>query len=177
MFLPAASRTIISMSRAFVKEPDGDSPDDGLPESPVSPGPNYVTPKGLADLQAKLAAAQALVEQPFGGDGKPGAKSALARARADVRRLQRRLDSAILVDSGASEGGEVALGMQVTIEFPDGRRQTFTIVGEDEADPVNGLVSWASPLGKALLGKLEGDAVLWARPAGDVEVKIVGIAM
>jgi transcription elongation factor GreB len=177
MFLPAASRTIISMSRAFVKEPDGDSPDDGLPESPVSTGPNYVTPKGLADLRARLAAAQKLLEQPFDGAGKPGAKSTLARARADVRRLQRRLDSAILIDSGASEGGEVALGMRVTIEYPDGRRQPFTIVGEDEADPVNGLVSWASPLGKALLGKREGDAAVWVRPAGDIELKIVGIAL
>ena len=163
------------MSRAFVKEPDGDSPGDDLPESPVSSGPNYVTPKGLADLQARLAAAQALVERLFGGDGKPAAKSALARARADVRRLQRRLDAAVLVEAGGNERGEVALGTRVAIEYPDARRQTFTIVGEDEADPVNGLVSWASPLGKALLGKRAGDSALWLRPAGDIEVTLVEV--
>jgi transcription elongation factor GreB len=165
------------MSRAFVKEPDGDSPGDDLPESPVSSGPNYVTPKGLADLRARLAMAQSLVERLFAGDAKPAAKSALNRARADVRRLQRRLDAAVLVKTEETEGGEVALGVRVTIEYPDGRRQSYTIVGEDEADPVNGLVSWASPLGKALLGKREGDAVLWLRPAGDVEVKIVGVSV
>jgi transcription elongation factor GreB len=165
------------MSRAFVKEHDGDSPDDDLPESPVSSGPNYVTPKGLADLRARLAAAQSTVERLFGGDGKPAAKSTLARARADVRRLQRRLDAAVLVEPGASGGGEIALGMQVTIEHPDARRQTFTIVGEDEADPINGLVSWTSPLGEALLGKLEGESAVWLRPAGDVTVKIVAVSM
>jgi transcription elongation factor GreB len=164
------------MSRAFVKEHDGDSPGDELPESPVSSGPNYVTPKGLADLQTRLATAQSLVEQLFGGDGKPAAKSALARARADVRRLQRRLDAAVLVEADASESGEIALGSRVTIENPDGRRQTFAIVGEDEADPLNGLVSWASPLGKALLGKRAGDSALWLRPAGDLEVKIISVS-
>jgi transcription elongation factor GreB len=164
------------MSRAFVKEHDGDSADDGLPESPVSSGPNYVTPKGLADLQARLAAAQSLVERLFASEEKSAAKSALARARADVRRLQRRLDAAVLVDAGASGAGEVALGTRVTIEYPDGRRQTFTIVGEDEADPVNGLVSWASPLGKALLGKRDGESAMWVRPAGDVEIKVVAIS-
>lgn len=164
------------MSRAFVKEPDGDSPGDDLPESPVSSGPNYVTPKGLADLKARLTAAQALVERLFGGDGKSAAKSALARARADVRRLQRRLDAAVVVDTEATERGEAALGTRVTIEYPDARRQSFTIVGEDEADPVNGFVSWASPLGKALLGKHAGDAAMWLRPAGDIEVRIVDVS-
>ncbi len=164
------------MSRAFVKEPDGDAPGDDLPDSPVSTGPNYVTPKGLADLQARLAAAQSLVERLLGGDGKPAAKSALARARADVRRVQRRLDAAVLVEADANDRGEVALGTRVTIEYPDARRQTFTIVGEDEADPVNGLVSWASPLGKALLGKFAGDSTVWLRPAGDIEVKLIDVS-
>ncbi|HEY7982326.1 MAG TPA: GreA/GreB family elongation factor [Candidatus Eremiobacteraceae bacterium] len=165
------------MSRAFVKEPDGDSPGDDLPESPVSSGPNYVTAKGLADLHARLATAQSLAERLFAGDGNPAAKSALTRARADVRRLQRRLDAAVLVETEANDVGEVALGVRVTIEHPDGRRQTYTIVGEDEADPVNGLVSWASPLGKALLGKREGNTAMWLRPAGDVEVKIVAVSV
>jgi transcription elongation GreA/GreB family factor len=161
------------MSRAFVKEHDGDSPDDELPESPVSSGPNYVTPEGLADLQARLAAAQSDVVALRGADGKAGAKSALARARADVRRLQRRIDAAVLVKTDEVQDGEITLGMRATIEFPDGKRATFTIVGEDEADPVNGLVSWRSPLGEALVGKREGDVALWLRPAGNVEIKIV----
>jgi transcription elongation factor GreB len=161
------------MSRAFVKEHDGDSPDDELPESPVRSGPNFVTPAGLADLKARLAQAQADVERLRAGDAKGGGKSALARARADVRRWQRRLDAAVLVETDPNENGEIAIGMQATIELPDGSRQTFAIVGEDEADPVNGLVSWASPLGEALLGKRTGDTALWRRPAGDVAITIL----
>ena len=161
------------MSRAFVKEHDGDAPDDGLPESRLSSGPNYVTPKGLSDLQARLASAQSEVDALRVADGKGAAKSALARARAEMRRLQRRIDAAVLVDTDASADGEIALGMRATIEYPDGKRATFTIVGEDEADPQSGLVSWTSPLGAALLGKREGDVALWLRPAGNVEVKII----
>lgn len=165
-----------TMSRAFIKEQDGDSPDDALPEISVSAGPNYVTPEGLSDLQSRLAAAQAAVDQLRAAGDSGAAKSALARARADVRRLQRRLDAAVLVKTDALEAGEIALGMQATIEYANGNRQAFTIVGEDEADPVNSLVSWASPLGEALIGRREGDVVTWHRPAGDVEVKIVAVS-
>jgi transcription elongation factor GreB len=160
------------MSRAFVKEQDGDAPDDGLPESPVSSGPNYVTREGLADLQSRLAAAQSDIERLRESQGKLASKSALSRARAEVRRLQRRLDAAVLVTSEAPDG-EISLGMHVTIEHLDGSRQTFAIVGEDEADPLGGLVSWKSPLGEALLGKREGDVATWHRPAGDLDVKII----
>jgi transcription elongation factor GreB len=161
------------MSRAFVKEHDGDSPDDELPEPPGRSGPNFVTPAGLADLQARLAQAQSDVERLRAGEAKGTAKAALARARADVRRWQRRLDAAVVVNAEPNDDGEIAIGMQATIEHPDGKRQTFAIVGEDEADPVNGLVSWMSPLGEALLGKRAGEVAIWRRPAGDVEITIV----
>ena len=164
------------MSRAFVKERDGDSPDDDYPESPGSSGPNFVTPAGLADLQARLARAQSDVERLRSGDAKAASKAALARARADERRWQRRLDAAVLVDVDPKSTGEIAIGMEATIELPGGSRQTFAIVGEDEADPMNGLVSWASPLGGALIGKRAGEVAVWRRPAGDVEITIVSAA-
>ncbi|HEY5096103.1 MAG TPA: GreA/GreB family elongation factor [Candidatus Eremiobacteraceae bacterium] len=163
------------MSRAFVKERDGDSGDDELPEARVT-GPNFVTPNGLADLQARLAAAQTQLDALRADAGKTSAKSTLARARADVTRLQRRIDAAVVVQPAAISDGEIALGARVTIEYADGKQQAFTIVGEDEADPVNGLVSWKSPLGEALLGKRDGDIARWIRPAGDVEVRIVSVA-
>jgi len=163
------------MSRAFVKERDGDSGDDELPESRAT-GPNLVTPQGLADLQARLAAAQIQLDLLRADDGKAAAKSALRSARADVRRLQRRVDAAVVVQPGATADGEIALGARVTIEFEDGKQQTFAIVGEDEADPVNGLVSWKSPLGEALLGKCAGDIAKWIRPAGDLTIRIIAVA-
>ena len=78
--------------------------------------------------------------------------------------------SAQLVDPPAA-GGVVQFGSSVTVERADGRRQTFRIVGEDEADPAAGSVSWVSPMGAALLRREEGDVV---RVAGaDVEIVAV----
>lgn len=162
------------MSRAFVKERDGDSGDDELPESRAT-GPNFVTPQGLADLRARLAAAQTHLDSLRADEGKAASKSALGRARADVRRLQRRIDAAVVVQPGAAADGEIALGARVTIEFEDGQQQTFAIVGEDEADPLNGLVSWKSPLGEALIGKCTGDIAQWIRPAGDISIRIIAV--
>jgi len=62
-------------------------------------------------------------------------------------------------------------GGAVTFEREDGRRSTFRIVGEDEADPAKGAVSYVSPLARALLGKEIGDT---ATVAGS-EVEIVGL--
>jgi len=62
----------------------------------------------------------------------------------------------------------VRFGMQVTIERQNGQRQTFRIVGEDEADPKRGLLSYVSPLTRSLMGKSQGDVV--ATPQGEVEI-------
>ncbi len=52
----------------------------------------------------------------------------------------------------------------------------FAIVGEDEADPAIGKISWVSPLAKALTGAVVGDSVVWKRPAGDKALEVTGIA-
>ena len=72
----------------------------------------------------------------------------------------------------ASGTGKVVFGGQVSFEREDGRRQTFRIVGEDEADPAKGAVSYISPLAQALLGKVVGDTAVVA--GQEVEVVAVG---
>jgi transcription elongation GreA/GreB family factor len=62
------------------------------------------------------------------------------------------------------------------VEQPDRKRQTYRIVGEDEADPLQGTISWLSPLAQALLEHKPGDRVVWQRPAGNLPLKIVSIA-
>jgi len=52
---------------------------------------------------------------------------------------------------------------------------TFAVVGEDEADPARGRISWVSPLARALAEARVGDAVVWKRPTGEVELTIVAI--
>jgi transcription elongation GreA/GreB family factor len=67
---------------------------------------------------------------------------------------------------------KVAFGTTVTIERDDGRKQTWRIVGEDEADPAHGTLSYVSPVARALMGKQIGDVVR----AGNSDAAIVGIS-
>lgn len=159
------------MSRGFVKESDGEAEDNSLSQRPESTAPNYVTALGLADLRRRLQESLAEQERVRTSDDSLAAKAALARLARDVRYLEHRIESAILVGT-ESAAHAVRIGSTVVIDG-DGRRMTFTIVGEDEANPAGGLISWTSPLGAVLMGAKEGDTVTWERPIGSVEVTIV----
>jgi transcription elongation factor GreB len=89
--------------------------------------------------------------------------------------LQRRLEDAVVIDPRTQPRGVVAFGASVSVELPGGDRQTYRIVGEDEADPLHGSISWRSPLAGALLEHRAGERVVWRRPAGDLRVRIVAI--
>jgi transcription elongation GreA/GreB family factor len=67
---------------------------------------------------------------------------------------------------------QVHFGSTVTIKRDGGRRQTFRIVGEDEAEPTRGTLSYVAPLARALIGKEVGDVV----PMGEAEAEIIAIA-
>ena len=154
------------MSRAFVKEPDGGTPEPP-PERPVSAHPNLVTPEGLAAIERELkrldAARAAAVTA--------GDTAATALAQRDLRYWSARRASAQVVAPPADLSC-VQFGATVTIERDDGRRQTFRIVGEDEADPARGTLSHVSPLARALFGKQVGDTIEVAQK----EAEIVEIA-
>ena len=137
------------MSRAFVRE--GDGADDGLPDRPVSPHRNLVTADGLAMLERELARARERVAQA-GED-----RSAAATARRDLRYWTARRASAEPVEP--APGATVRFGATVTVEREDGRRRTFRIVGEDEADPARERISHVAPLARAVLGREVGEEV------------------
>lgn len=161
------------MSRAFVKEGDGGL--DPLPDLPLSPHPNYVTPRGLAALQSRLQTRQTdlatLKSRPDRLDKLPE-----AAAERDIRYLEARLRSAILTDPASHPTTEVAFGLAVTVEDDEGQTQTFEITGEDEADPAQGRITPQSPLARALLGAEVGDSVTWRKPSGAVDLTVVKIA-
>ena len=91
----------------------------------------------------------------------------MARATRDLRSYSARRASAQLTEpSGPVD--VVHFGQAVTFDREDGRRQTFRIVGEDEADPTQGSVSYVSPVARALLGKGIGETALVA--GGEVEI-------
>lgn len=161
------------MSRAFVNEDAGkDRPD--LPDLPLSPGPNFVTPRGLAALQSRLAARQAdlatLRTRTERLDKLPE-----AAAERDIRWLEARLKAAVVIDPANHDLTEVAFGLAVTVADDQGRQTTYEIVGEDEADAPRGRIAPGSPLARALMGARVGDTVTWRRPSGTTDLEIVTI--
>jgi transcription elongation GreA/GreB family factor len=141
------------MSRAFVKE--GDGADELLPELSVSTQPNFVTPNGLRQIEARVAALDA--EQRAARDG--GDKALLARIARDLRYWTQRRGSARLVEVPSAAPSVVRFGVTAVLRFADGTERAFKLVGEDEADPAGGLISWAAPLARVLAGKSVGDEV------------------
>ncbi|WP_406853542.1 transcription elongation factor GreA [Alsobacter sp. KACC 23698] len=154
------------MSRAFVKEQDGGEAFEDLPDRPVSPHPNLVTPEGLRQIEEAVER----LRREHGEAQASGDRAGVARAARDLRYWQHRLSNAELVQP-SRDPRTVHFGATVTIERDDGRRQTWRIVGEDEADPARGTLPHVAPLAQALLGKSVGDIV----EAGHGQAEIVAI--
>jgi len=162
------------MSRAFVKEPDGDQVINELPDRVHSPHVNYVTPAGLRQLQERFDGILARRKIISGAVTAENKKQLMLIDR-DLRYYEERIRRAVLIDPAEQPQDEVHFGAVVEVETPEGRRMTFAIVGEDEADAAQGKISWVSPLAQALAEARVGDAVAWKRPAGEVELTIVVI--
>ncbi len=158
------------MSRAFVKEPDEGAPAEDLPERQVSEQPNYVTPAGLKQLEEAVGRLETRRLELLEEDDDPGDE--LTYVDRDLRYFTARLESAVLVDMGRQPRRKVAFGAAVTVSRHGGERQTFTIVGEDEADLKQGKISYVSPLAEALIDARVGETVLWRRPAGDIQLTV-----
>ena len=111
------------MSVAFTKEQDYEAQAADLPDRPISPHANLVTPNGLAQIERELAAARAAYSVAQAGGGVAADRTAMARATRDLRYWSARRASAQLVEASA-ETDVVAFGGQVTFDREDGRRQT-----------------------------------------------------
>ena len=126
-----------------------------------------MTPEGLAAIERQLAElgerhAAALQAED---------RAALAAIARDLRYWSARRATAQVVKAPDAPA-EVAFGTTVTIVRDDERRQTWRIVGEDEAEPAQGTLSYVSPVARALTGKRVGDV---AR-AGNSDAEIVEIS-
>lgn len=160
------------MSRAFVRE---DGPDNApLPDLPISPHPNYVTPRGLAALRTRLADTQAELARLRARADRLDLLPERAAER-DIRYLEARIGSAIPVDQAGQPRGEVAFGARVTVADDRGTRTAYEITGEDEADATRGRIAPQAPLARALMGAKVGELVEWRRPSGPVTLEILAI--
>lgn len=151
---------------------------------------NYITPKGHRKLVEEFE--QLLkVERPevtklvqwaaSNGDRSENAdylygKKRLREIDRRIRFLNQRLDAAVVVDPAEVKSEKVQFGATVEIINEEGVSRCFTIVGVDEVDTAKGQISWQSPIGRALLGKNEGDEVVIKAPSGDQEYEIASIS-
>jgi transcription elongation GreA/GreB family factor len=152
------------MSRAFVSEDAAQANSAVLPERPISAAPNLVTHRGLLLIDTAIARLQKLLGELAVDDPER------ARVARDLRYWRARRASAQVVAVPAGAPNAVAFGTKVTIRR-GGSTISYRIVGEDEADPPHGLLSWTSPLAESLMGARAGDVVEvgGGRPAVTVE--------
>lgn len=158
------------MSVAFTREEDYESQAADLPDRPVSAHANLVTASGLAAIEHELSEARAAYGAAQQQGGVSVDRTAMARATRDLRYWSARRATAQLTEP-AFEADKVQFGRTVELEREDGRRQTFRIVGEDEAQPAQGSISYVSPVARALLGKSVGEVVL----VNGAEVEVLAV--
>jgi transcription elongation GreA/GreB family factor len=141
------------MSRAFTKESDGQDLDE-LPERVVSAHRNLVTPRGMVQIEERVREFRQAASEARAADD----RTALARSERDLRYWTQRLASAEVVRS-SGEDDVVRFGSEITLVDDDDHEQRYRIVGEDEADPREGCISYVSPLASLLIGARVGDTV------------------
>lgn len=182
------------MSKAFVRD-DGDAEDDDLETPEVATGGqpltrNYVTPAGHQRLKDELlylldtarpevvgivSWAASNGDRSENGDYLYG-KKRLREIDRRIRFLTKRLDIAEVVDPAARDWtDQVFFGATVTYLRNGDQEETVSIVGIDEADAPRGLISWISPMAKALTKAHEGDTVSLRTPAGIDEIEILSV--
>lgn len=140
------------MSSAFTKEQDDDNPREELPDRPVSPHRNLVTPEGLEQIEGELSRLHREIDRATAAAD----PHALAVAQRDLRYWTARRASAEVVHPIADHS-HVRFGHRVVVELDDGERRAFRLVGEDEGDPARGLIPYVAPLAQGLMGKSVGE--------------------
>lgn len=180
------------MSKAFVKETDDDLDDDLEPEAIRLPKgtKNYLTTQGYQQLRDELAqlmneerpsVVQVVSWAASNGDRSENGdyiygKKRLREIDRRMRFLTKRLEIAEVVDPARQPNRDrVFFGATVVYVDKEGSEFRITIVGVDEAEPLQGKISWISPVARALLKAQEGDVVTLRTPAGKDELEVIKI--
>jgi transcription elongation factor GreB len=177
------------MSKAFVKE-DPEAPEEELEAPAVAAGSkNYISPAGFARLKAELrelveverpevvktvAWAASNGDRSENGDYIYG-KRRLREIDRRLRFLIKRLENAEVVQSSGRDTDQIFFGATVRVKTKSDIKE-ITILGLDEVDPAHGIVSWVSPIAKALIKAREGDTVTLRTPAGEEKLEILEVS-
>lgn len=177
------------MSKAFVKEDDGQEEEENEVSSAVPGGKNYITPHGIQRLRDELTRlldvdrpeivkvvswAASNGDRSENGDYLYGKKK-LREIDRRIRFLTKRIEIAEVVNPLEKKGDTVLFGATVDLKDEEGRKRRYSIVGVDETDIGRGRISWISPIGKALLQARKGDAVTVRTPKGEEELEILDV--
>ncbi len=160
------------MSVAFTKEDSAETASETLlPDRPISSHPNLVTEPGLNALEFQLRQAREAYEKAQQIEDVNERRRQAATPLRDARYFAARVRTAQVIRNPSSTD-TVAFGSTVTFRRDDGRVQKYRIVGEDEADPRAGSISYASPVARLLMGKAVGDVA----GASGQELEIISIS-
>ena len=150
----------------------------------------YITPEGFRRIVreheriwsverprivAEVEAAAALGDRSENAEYIYGKKK-LRELDRRLRELSQKLDALTVIDPSPHPGGRAYFGAWVTVELEDGEERTYRLVGPDEFDAAKGLISVEAPLGRALLGKREGDTAVVVRPVGAATLTVVAVS-
>lgn len=165
------------MSKAFTREPDDSSAEEIAPLRPdaARAGNNYITRQGLDRLRHQV---DGLLEKRRVLQSKPGhgdTSASVRRIDLEIQKLQQTLNSVIVAGPPADKE-KIAFGASVLVRDANGEEETWQIVGLDEAEPAEGRISAASPLGQALLNKKAGEKTRFQTPGGEHELTIVQVS-
>lgn len=156
------------MSVAFRRDGDEEHLEPKF-EIPIPSGPNLVTARGLALIAEQLAGLEAQIAELAGqGEDDPNLKS----TKRSLRYWQTRQITAELVPP--PPGGTVEFGTSVTFRL-NGKERTLGIVGDDEADPGNGLIAWSAPLARAMMGAEPGEVLEFSGRVDAIEIIAISI--
>lgn len=153
--------------------------------------PTYITQQGARVLAEELnrlltvdrpKVVQEVADAAAQGDRSENAeyiygKKRLRELDRRIRFLTKRLDEleVVQLDQAPEDKDRIFFGARVTVEDEDGEQKQYQLVGPDEADLKRALLSYQSPLGKALMRRRRGDTVVFNRPAGEVELEVVAV--
>lgn len=153
------------MSVAFRRDGDEEHLEPKF-ELPIPPGPNLVTPRGLALIAARVVELEAWLAAAAADD------PALEATRRDLRYWHTRQATAVLAP--VPSGETAAIGTRVTFTL-NGARRSLALVGHDEADPAQGAIAFAAPLARALIGAEVGEVLAFAGNEDAIEVLEIAV--
>lgn len=166
------------MSKAFTREND-DAPEPGSVRRPpvqLPPGVrNHVTSDGLLRWKTQLEHLIDHERPQLAGRADPTSRELLARLDDEIARLQDCLRSAVSTPPPPATETRVRFGAWVEVRDSTGETNRYRLVGVEEADPDQGLISWLSPLAKALLNRRPGESTRLRLPSGETTLTIQSV--